>query len=358
MFGSGRDQPGENVFGHLMATAIAISVLLALLAIDLIVRVNYARIVLSTFDTKPPFNVARVPPDPQAERISFPSTNGLTLHGSVHRPAHRTARGVILFCPELDGSHWLVTTYCEGLIQAGFVLVAFDFRNQGESEHLPDYEPNHWLTRYEIDDAVSALEWIEAHPELSQLPLGVMGVSRGSTAALYVAAHYPHVLAVCCDGAYSIALLTFHFVSRWASIYMPRWLEPFVPEWHFRSTGAIVRRLSAWRRQCEYVLIESSLTRLRRCPTLLIAGQRDNYVPVEIGHELVRLMRSPLAKLLVVPKAKHNRARQVDPGFYDEAIVEHFEQMLPEQAAGSRSSSLTTSSASQRLIPVESTDAA
>lgn len=315
-----------------MVLTITTCLLLALLAIEVIIRVVYVRIVLSTFDIKPPFNIPRANPDPRAERIAFETTNGLTLRGSVHRPENDDLRGVILFCTELDGSHWMARSYCEGLIGAGFAVVAFDFRNQGESDSLAGYEPNQWMTSYEIEDTIAALEWIEQHPEFSKRPLGVMGVSRGSTAALWVAARYPHILVACCDGAYSISLLAFHFVSRWASIYVPQWIEPLIPDWHFRSTVAIVQFLSATRRKVRYIHIESLLSRLKYCPALLIAGEKDNYVPCYISDLLARRMRSPLARVWIVPKAKHNRARQADPAQYDAMLIQHFEQMLPEIA--------------------------
>lgn len=315
-----------------MGLTITICLLIALLSIEVVIRIIYVRIVLSTFDIKPPFNVAQVLPDPAAERITFKTTLGLTLRGAVHRPPAGLPRGVILFCTELDGTHWLARHYCDGLIRAGFAVISFDFRSQGESDSLAGYEPNQWMTRYEIDDTISALEWIESHAEFSSLPLGVMGVSRGSTAALWVAARYPHVLVACCDGAYSLSMLAFHFVSRWASIYMPQWAESLIPDWHYRSTVAIVQFLSARRRKVQYVHIESYLKRLKSCPTLFIAGEKDNYVPYYLSQELMRRIRSPLAKVWIVPKAKHNKARHTEPGQYDQILVQHFEQMLPQIA--------------------------
>ena len=100
-----------------------------------------------------------------------------------------------------------------------------------------------------------------------------------------------------------------------------------LPKGHFRSTLALARWISERRRRCRYAIIERWLPQLRGRPALLIAGERDNYVHPEIGRKLCRKIGNS-AELWTVPKAKHNRAREVNPAEYDRRLVEFFTAKL------------------------------
>lgn len=311
------------------ALLIAVAVLVV---IEVASRAYVVRKVLKIFETKPPFNVPIYPPQPQAETVEFPTTDGLLLRGSLYRAADQPARGLILFFPELDGTHWSVMSYAESLVQAGFDLFAFDFRNQGESDSQPGYAPLHWPTHFELSDARSALEYVRSRDDLCRLPLGVMGVSRGSQTALVIAAENPEVRAACCEGAYSTRKLVMYFTLRWAFLYIPDGIMKLVPAWHFRFTMAIMRGVSQWKRRCRYLLIERWLPRLSGRPVLLIAGERDNYVHPEISQGLEAEIGNS-AEVWIAPHAKHNRARVADQSEYDRRLVEFFQSHLSPATA-------------------------
>jgi len=297
-----------------------------LLALDLAVRVYYIRIVLRAFETKPLFNVNPTPPDPTAESIEFQTRDGITLRGSLYR-ADRPAKGLILFCPETDGSHWSAVSYCHGLMKDGFDVLSFDFRGQGESDPLPGYTPNHWATMYEVEDVRAALDYISHREDLQGLPLGLMGVSRGSTLALIAAAECPSVKAVCCEGAYSTDTLLLYFVLHWQRIYIPSWLSSLIPMWHYRITMKMVRWTSRILRQRRYVVLERWLPRLKDRAVLLVTGERDNYVHPDVARELVRHIHSESAEIWTVPSAKHNRARAVAAAEYDRRLSAFFSKL-------------------------------
>lgn len=326
----------------LPALLIAVGVLIAL---DLVGRIYFVRKVLKIFETKPPFNVPIYPPHAQAQTVEIPTSRGLTLRGSVYLATERPSRGVVVFYPELDGTHWSAMSYADCLVQAGFDLVAFDFRNQGESDYQPGYEPLHWPTLYEIEDARSVLRYVRARDDLQDVPLGVMGVSRGSQAALAMAAENSDIRAVCCEGAYSTTLLVMYFTRRWAFLYVPAWALRMVPRWHFEQTLWLVRGVSERRRRCTYVVIERWLSKLRNRPVLLIAGARDNYVHPEISDGLQDCIGSS-AKIWLVPGAKHNRARETEPVEYERRLTEFFAANL-KSAARDAAEPIASGSASE-----------
>lgn len=315
----------------LLRKGIAVNWLLGaivvLLIFDLIVRVIYVRLVLRVFEAKPPFSAPMLPPDPTAEQITFSTPNGLVLRGSLYRQPVENSRGLILFCPEMDGSHWSAMSYCHGLVENGFQVMAFDFRGQGESDPQPGYTPNHWPTKYEVEDALAAIDYIQGRDDLKTLPLGVMGVSRGSAPALIAAAESPGVQAVCCEGAYSTDSLMLHFMIRWATLYVPGWALSLVPRWHYQITSKLVRWTSSILRGRPYVVLEKWLPKLKNRPVLLVVGERDNYVHPEVARELQRRIHSASAQIWQVPSAKHNRARAVAGVEYDRRLTDFFARL-------------------------------
>lgn len=300
---------------------------IVLLILDLAVRVYYIRLILRVFETKPPFGVDTFVPDSGAESIQFATSDGLTLRGSLYRQSGRVPKGLILFCPETDGSHWSAMSYCHGLVEDGFVVLSFDFRGQGESDPLPGYVPNHWPTMYEVEDVRAAIDFISRRDDLRDLPLGLMGVSRGSTLALIAAAECPTVRAVFCEGAYSTDTLMLYFILHWARLYLPGWLLDLIPLWHVKLTTKMVRWTSRILRHRPYVVLEKWLPRLRNRPVLLVAGERDNYVHPDVARELVRCIQSSAAQVWTVPSAKHNRARSVAGAEYDRRLTAFFAQL-------------------------------
>ncbi len=303
-----------------------VAILLAGLVLDLALRYPAARLILPVFERKPPFGNPPECPQDCGEIVSFPTTNGLQLRGRIYRQPHQPARGVIVFCPEMEGNSSSAPFYCESLWNAGYDVFGFDFRNQGESDFQPGYEPLHWLTEYEAEDALAAVRFARKQENWRGLPLGMVGISRGGGAALTAASRCDSIRAVAVEGAFTTDLLMEHYTIRWAAVYIPQWLMNLFPLWHVRGTLALVRLISQFRRKCRYVRLERELPALRRKPVLQIQGACDNYVPQETARRLAR--RLPAShEFWLVPEANHNKARKVDREEYDRRLVEFFEQM-------------------------------
>ncbi|MGC1274505.1 MAG: alpha/beta hydrolase [Planctomycetaceae bacterium] len=308
---------------------IAASILLA----EILLRLFSLTVVLPIFERRPPFNVRPVGPDLDAEYIRFAATDGLAMAGSIYRPVGEPA-GVVVFCPEFGGTHWSATSYVGGLIDAGFAVFAFDFRNQGESDTDEGYSPTHWLTEKDVADAAAALDYIARSDEFGDLPLGIVGVSRGGNAALAAAARRPQVRAVAAEGAFSTDAMMLYYAYRWAELYVPAWFVRLIPEWHLAETLRFARRVSGLRRGVRYAVLERSLPRLRNRPVLLITGGRDSYVAPVIPERIRRRIGPSCGPVWVVPGAKHNQGRLVATGEYDRRLVEFFSRIaVPTEPA-------------------------
>lgn len=295
---------------------------------DVLIRVVAVRSILPVLERSPPFSVEPTAPAPQAERISFETSDGLTLRGSLHVPDDTAPVGLVIFCPELGGDHWSALWYCSALLESGIAVLAFDFRNQGHSDSFPGYAPLHWLTEYEVDDALAAIRYALKRPDLCDLPMGIFGISRGAGAALVAGARQGAIRAVACEGVFSMDTLALHYTMRWASLYYPGWVLRLFPTWHFRITLVLARWVSQRRRHCRYAVVENWLPLLAGRPALMIIDGNDTYVLPKVSDALFQYFPQATSRRWVVDGAKHNMAREIAPETFDRTIVEFFSQMV------------------------------
>lgn len=337
-----------------MAWMIA-AIVVGILAIILIfVQAGMIRTAWRMVEYTPPLNASDAQADSRAELVSFQTSDGLTLNGAIFQPQGCDLRGLIVFCHEFGGSRWSALNYTQALLDAGFAVFSFDFRSHGESDSLDGYEPFHWVTGYEVDDLSSALAYVTSRPELNRLPMGLFGVSRGGGTALAVAGDNDQVKAIVCESAYSCRKMMYVFSQRWHSLFGPTWLMTNLPHAHATFTLAAARLIASIRRGCRFVHIERALTRLRHRPVLLISGKRDNYVSPEIAENIFEGIASDQTTLWLVPKARHNQARETATQEYDERIVALFDQLDGREtvvASGAESAEATSPDPKSDALP-------
>lgn len=299
----------------------------AIMIMMIVVQLAISRAVMHMLENAPPLNAGDFGVDSRANEFSFETEDGLTLQACHYQQPDRPSRGLILFCHELGGNRWSAMSYCEGLFDEGFEILSFDFRNHGSSEKQANYEPLHWLTEFELADVRGALSLIDARDELKHQSLGVFGVSRGGSAALAAAATSQSVECVACESAYSTRAMMSLFSQRWVSLLVPQWMSGWIPAWHVELSLTGGRLYSQFKRGCRYAHIERYEPKLQERPVLLISGERDNYVRPEIANALHQSLGEETTELWMVPKARHNGARQADQAGYDQRLVEFFSAM-------------------------------
>ena len=279
------------------------------------------------FENVPPFNVVPEPEDPNAQRISFRTTDGLTLRGSLLNSEVTNPPGLVLFLPELGGNHWMARRYCQSLLKQGFVVLSFDFRNQGSSDSQTGYTPIHWMTEFEMRDVDAALQFAESNERLSTLPLIAFGVSRGGVAALLTGCRYPRIRCVIADSAFGTMAMIRFFVDRFVKLVIPETVFRLLPKWHVEATLRQAVTLSERSRNCRYAHLEKDVSGLDASTVLLISGGRDSYVTPEIAAHLHKIVGSG-AELWIAAGAKHNMSRSVQPEEYDRRVSAHVDRCL------------------------------
>lgn len=259
--------------------------------------------------------------------ISFPTSKGLTLQGFLATPQTQTTQGIILFCHPFKSKGDIALFQCRGLLDAGFAVFSFDFRNHGDSDADPKYQSIHWLSKHEISDVKAAIGYLRSQPELKSLPLGLLGMSRGAGAALAVAAQTPEIQFVACEGAFVNEELFLDHAIRWGERFLPRLFIQLVP------TTEVIRafRLMIWysqsRQGCRYINLKSSLRSLKHKHLLFFVGEKDQSVIPRMTDLIVKRIRQCQIQKCVLPAAIHNAGRFTAMEEYDHTVCEFFAGM-------------------------------
>jgi dipeptidyl aminopeptidase/acylaminoacyl peptidase len=106
----------------------------------------------------------------------------------------------------------------KSLINEGYQVVLFDFRNSGNSEGGVTS-----VGELEKNDLLGAIDWVKAnHPSQTS----VLGFSMGATAAILAAAQEPFVQAVISDSAFcDLKSYLYDNLPTWSHL----WKYPFTP---------------------------------------------------------------------------------------------------------------------------------
>ncbi|NLF70905.1 MAG: alpha/beta fold hydrolase [Candidatus Anammoximicrobium sp.] len=261
----------------------------------------------------------------------FFTPDGLKLQGTYVRRRTVERLGVVVFCHEFGGDRHVAAPYVAGLLDEGFDVFAFDFRNHGESERMAGYTPRTWATRYEVLDVMAALNYVRSLEDADPEGVALVGISRGGSAAMSTASCAEGVWALITDGA---------FVSRWVTTanirrFMPQFvrLAPVLTRlpWFVHSIyGTVVHDLVARKVKHPCINLVNDVRGLR-LPALMIHGARDSTIPVELAYRLWRRLPNR-ARLWIAPKSSHNRSLRTHPARYRRRICRFLKNHAPGPA--------------------------
>ena len=124
----------------------------------------------------------------QMEKIQF-NSEGATLVGNLYFPKEmdtsQTYPAIIVSGSWTTVKEQMAGLYAEKLAEAGFITLAFDFRNFGESEGQPRFHESPALKKADIQHAIT---FLEGRPEVNSEAIGAFGVCAGAMYTLTAAA--------------------------------------------------------------------------------------------------------------------------------------------------------------------------
>ncbi len=132
----------------------------------------------------------------EMEKISF-NSEGSKLVGNLYRPANfdstKTYPAIVVSGSWTTVKEQMAGLYAKELSEEGFITLAFDFRNFGESEGEPRFFESPSLKKVDIENAVS---YLESLPEVDNAKIGAFGVCAGAMYTLMAASEDDRIKSV------------------------------------------------------------------------------------------------------------------------------------------------------------------
>ncbi|MCL6490015.1 MAG: alpha/beta fold hydrolase [Alicyclobacillus mali] len=308
--------------GRWVLRIVAGVMVLAILAWLATMAIGYVVAEKLTHPARKPISTSPAAYGLKYENIRFPSrVDHLMLSGWLIPAARPTDRIVI----EAHGyrqnralDHPALPV-AKALHDAGFAVLMFDFRDEGES---PGTEVT--VGDYELRDLLGAIDY--AH-KLGYGEVGLIGYSMGASTALEATAADPSVNATIADSPFDdLETYLQQNLSVWTNL----------PSFPFN--GEIL-----WEVKHLFGLDPNAVDPLKQLasakprPILLIAGTADTIIPPSNSEALYDELhrRDPEDTLWLVPGAQHVGAYDVEPKAYLERVVDFFEAYMPVKVTSS-----------------------
>ncbi|MCX4536761.1 alpha/beta hydrolase [Streptomyces sp. NBC_00841] len=268
------------------------------------------------------------------EKVEF-SSDGYRLVGDLHLPEPGTERGAVVLTGPFSGVKEQVTgCYAKRFAQRGYLALAFDHRNWGDSEGEPR---QHEDASAKVSDLRNAVSFLAARPEVDPEKIAVCGVCLGGIYSVQLAAFDPRVKAVALIaaaynnpglirdrfGAENFAALMGQFaqiaqrqfetgeIEYWPAVNpegMPAGNpgpEPFEYYGTVRGAG------SGWENRCTALSVLQELTLdvdaflpLVTAPLLIVHGSGDQAIPVADAEAAFAAAPEP-KELLLLDTSNH-----------------------------------------------------
>lgn len=304
-----------------------VAVGLGMAALYLYLRWKYVGFLVRIFQERPLFVIPRGQPTDDAEHVTLPTADGLTLRGCYLPTPAADRKGVILFGLEFGSDRWACRQYCEPLVAAGYDVFTYEPRNQGDSDRDPAYEPLQWVTDKDVSDMKVAIAYLRSRPDADPKGIGLFGISKGGSTGYLASASEKAIRCIATDGAYATYTTVVPYMQRWIKIYSDHHrLQRVLPTWFYGLVGLTGLKRVARNRGVNYPSVEKAAGKFRR-PVLMIHGEADTYIKPEMAQALYERVAGP-KDLWVVPKAKHNQAIAVAEEEYHRRVVEFFDRHL------------------------------
>jgi dipeptidyl aminopeptidase/acylaminoacyl peptidase len=246
------------------------------------------------------------------ERVTLPSTTGITISGTFFPGRSRTT---IIISHGYGNDQNEVLPFAAFLQRAGYSVFTYDMRSRGGSGG--DAITMGALEQY---DLVSVVDYLVARPDVDREHIGAMGVSLGGATTILAAARDPHIKAVVDDcGFTDIASATDtafqHFIGLPAFPFSPITVK--ISEWRIGQSVAASRPIDV-------------VGKISPRPLLIIHGLEDKEVPPAHSERLYAAAGNPKDLWLVTGAGHGMNAWQVATPEFERRVISFFRQYLGE----------------------------
>ncbi len=241
--------------------------------------------------------------------MAFETSDGTRLAGWYGTRAGSAA--TIILCHGVPGDKRDMAGLAAALMDAGFGVLAFDFRGWGESDAT-----SITLGHREVEDVLAAVRYAQ-HQTETRSHIGTVGLSMGAAAAIVAAARTPAIEAVVADSSYARLDQTVERATR-------RFLGPLGSLATRRVRRLGERLIGA---PLASVAPIGAIAGISPRPVLIIHGKEDRLTDVGDAYALYRACGEPKG-LWIIDAAGHARTRRVAPEEYDRRVIGFFNRHL------------------------------
>jgi len=246
------------------------------------------------------------------EQISFSSPlDGMPLKG-WYLPASPSTGRAIVIAPGIDDNRLVsgvTLDLAPALLGAGFDVLAFDLRGEGESGDGP--------ITFGAREQWDVLGAVDAAQARGATRVGVLAFSLGAGAAILAAAGSDAIDALVTDSAFADLEETLRRELERAGIPAPvvSYGLLFYPLLSGTDPGSVSP--------------ESAIGAIAPRPILLIHGTEDETVDVEDSGRLLAAAGASTTDRWLVPGGRHTKSYFVDPRTYTARVLAFFERAMP-----------------------------
>ena len=137
----------------------------------------------------------------KTQTCSFYS-EGIKLEGLVQLPDDLKSseqRAAVIVCSGGQGlKEWVPSRWWPHFLEAGYVVMAFDYRGFGTSEG----ERGQMFPQKEVEDVLAAVTFLQQHSNVDPKRIGVVGWGMGGGVVIEAAARDDAIQAVCCAAGF------------------------------------------------------------------------------------------------------------------------------------------------------------
>lgn len=246
--------------------------------------------------------------------VSFKSrVDGLTLKGWLI-PARGSQKTVVFahgYGKNRLNNDVPILPIAKHLVDRGYNVLMFDFRNSGESEGILTS-----VGQYEVRDLLGAIDYVWAQPGINQQII-IFGFSMGASTAIMAGSREPSVAAVIADSPFAdLKAYLGENLGVWSGL----------PAFPFNRAFFIVTPLiTGLNPGAVSPLGEIALMNNR--PLLLLHGEQDIDIPISNSESLQRAYSQ--ARLVRFPGGTHVKNYQSNPALYLQSVDSFLDSIKP-----------------------------
>jgi uncharacterized protein len=238
--------------------------------------------------------------------VSFPTSDGVTLSGWWMAAKSRKPLGTVILSHGVFKNRGQVLSRAEFLVRAGYQVLLFDHRGEGQSGESPVSGGV-----LEAGDYLAAVNYLKTSHHLAR-PVAFLGFSLGAISAIRAAPQCPDVDAVIADSPLPDIKA---YVSRrgmgGAFARLPGFFSRCLTDYD-QLTGLTLKPSD--------LNLEPIVRQFNEKPILYITGEADDLARSEEVRKLFAETQSNHRSLVYIPGAGHEQTYSLYPMIYEQAV--------------------------------------